>query len=368
MKIGIFTDSYFPQINGVTYTLSLWKRELEKLGHEVYVYYPNDKGHTPGKNEVPLRSIPFIFYKGYDVGLPSRSKVRDDLDIIHIQSPASVGLFGFFVAKKRDIPCIMTYHTPPDKYLKEILPMSNEMVRESLKVAYYRYEEELLKGCNMITAASEIIIDILKERLGKNLSKAAYFSNGIDPGFFKEASGEKFKKDYKVPEGKVLGFAGRHTEGKHVEDLINLADSFDGAIVISGEGPSTKKYKKLAKGKKNVMFIGFMDRDRMCEFYSAIDILVLPSTAETEGLVVLEANACGTPAVGADAMALKTTIRDGLNGYHYKPGDIKDLLDTIDKTYKDMDKLDPKKMAEEKSVEKTAKKLVNIYGELLDER
>ena len=59
MKIGFFTDTYFPQINGVTYTISLWKKELEKLGHEVFVYYPDDESYTPARNEVPLPSFPY---------------------------------------------------------------------------------------------------------------------------------------------------------------------------------------------------------------------------------------------------------------------------------------------------------------------
>jgi glycosyltransferase involved in cell wall biosynthesis len=365
MKIGFFTDSYFPQINGVTYTISLWKRELEKLGHEVFLYYPQDKGYKPGHNETPLRSFPFLFYKGYTIGLPSFKKVEKDLDIVHIQSPATMGLFGLAVARKQKIPCIVTHHTPVDMYLKEISPLRNEFTQEALKVAYYKYERELLERCQLVTAPSEEMINVLTERWGSYIKKSVCFSNGIDTEFFVEVSPDGFKKEYNMPEGKIIGYAGRHTTEKHVEDLIEFAKVFDGTVAIGGMGPLTESYKKMAEGLNNVRFIGFLEREKMPEFYSALDLLIMPSTAETEGLVVLEANACGTPAIGADALALKNTIEEGVNGYRYTPGDIKDLGKAVEKAYGNMQKLEKgsKKRARERSVKETAKKLARIYKE-----
>jgi len=367
MKIGFFTDTYFPQINGVTYTVSLWKRELEKLGHEVFVYYPKDEGYKPGDNEVPLRSIPFFFYKGYNIGLPSFRKIEKDLDMVHIHGFVTLATLGVAVARKQGIPRVLTYHTPPDLYIKQI--SSNPLVEASLKVLYYKYERELLERCQLITAPSDVMIGVLKDRLGKYISKTVAFSNGIDTDFFSETDARKFRRDYDVPDGRVIGFAGRHSWEKHLEELIGFADGFDGTVLIAGEGEQHEEYKKLAEGKKNVRFLGFLPRERLPEFYSCLDILVLPSRAETEGLVVLEANACGTPAVGADAMALKTTIEGGVNGYHYEPGNIGDLGRKVEKAYKNLGKLKKscKKRAEERSAEKTVKKLVGIYKDLKDE-
>jgi glycosyltransferase involved in cell wall biosynthesis len=365
MKIGFFTDTYFPQINGVTYTILLWKKELEKLGHEVFVYYPKDKDYKPDKNEVPLRSIPFLFYKGYNIGLPSFSKIEKDLDIVHIHGFVSVSTLGLAVSRKQKIPRILTYHTPPDMYLQQI--SSNELIQESMKVLYYKYEKELLERCTLITAPSETIMKILKERLGKHIVKSTVFSNGIDMDFFQEVEAEKFRKDYGIQKGRVIGFAGRHSKEKHLEDLINFADEFDGTILILGDGKQSQEYKRMAEGKKNVRFLGFIPRERLPEFYSCIDVLVLPSTAETEGLVVLEANACGTPAVGANAMALKNTIKEGVNGYLYEPSDMRGLSEKVQKAYKNINKLkaSSKKRANERSVENTVKRLIKIYEGLI---
>jgi len=369
MKIGIFTDSYLPQINGVTYTLVLWKKELEKLGHEVFVYYPEDSAYTPKKNEIPLTSLPFLFYKGYKIGLPSFKKIEKGLDIIHLQSPATMADLGLAVSRKQGIPCIMTYHTPPDRYMYEILPVNNELLQEALRMFYYKYEKELLKRVWLVTSPSEEIINILKERWGKRIKKAVFFSNGIDTEYFKEADGERFRKDFNIPPGKVIGYTGRHSIEKHLEDLINYADTFDGTVLIGGDGPQGENYKKMAEGKKNIRFLGFFPRDRLCEFYSLLDVFIMPSTAETEGLVVLEANSCGTPAVGANAMALKSTIREGVNGYHYEPGDLKGLDAAVKRAYANAESLkrSSKEFVQDRSGAKTAKRLVKLYEETIAE-
>jgi glycosyltransferase involved in cell wall biosynthesis len=369
MKIGFFTDTYFPQINGVTYTINIWKKELEKLGHEVYIYYPEDERYKPENREVPMPSLPFMFYKGYHLGLPSFRHVEKDFDIVHVHAVALMADLGLAVARKQEIPCVLTYHTPPDRYMYEILPVNNELIQEAIKVGYYKYERELLKRVQLVTSPSEEIITMLRERLGDKIKRSMYFSNGIDTEFFHHEDGEKFRKELNIPKGRVIGYTGRHSTGKHLEDLISYADRFDGTVLIGGDGPLSEKYKELAKGKKNIMFLGFFERGKLCSFYSLLDLFIMPSTVETEGLVVLEANACGTPAVGADAMALKSTIKEGVNGLHYRPGDVDDLARAIEKAYRERAKLSKgaKEFVKDRSAANTAKRLVKVYEETISE-
>jgi glycosyltransferase involved in cell wall biosynthesis len=367
MKIGFFTDTYFPQINGVTYTLHLWKRGLEKLGHEVFIYYPKSEEYEPEENEIPLKSMPFIFYKGYKIGLPSARRVNKDLDLFHIHGLLSTAAFGVALARNRKVPCVLTYHTPPDQYLRHVSP--SQYMQAAIKTIYFLYEKELLERCQVITMPSETIREVLHERLGPHLNKTVVLSNGIDTDLFKEVSTEKFREDYKIPEGKVIGFAGRHCYEKHPEDLIGIADDFDGTILFIGGGPQEGRYKKMAKGKANVRFLGFLPRERLPEYYSLLDCLVLPSTAETEGIVVPEANACGTPVVGANALALKDTIDGGVNGFLYEPGDLEGLKRGIDMVFSNKVKLckSSKEHAKKHSTGKTIEKLVGIYENLEDE-
>ena len=158
-----------------------------------------------------------------------------------------------------------------------------------------------------------------------------------------------------------------HVDEKHLEDIIGIADRFDGEILLAGLGPALEHYKKLAAGKKSVKFLGFLDRKDLLGFYSSLDLFVFPSTVETQGLVALEAMACGVPVIGADAFALKNTITPGKTGYLYRQGDKEMLGERIEKGYENRKKLSKncKEYVKEHSVEKSMEKLMKLYEKLI---
>ena len=88
MNIGFFTDSYFPGIDGVTYTIQAWRDRLESRGHEVYVVYP-ESGHEPDDHEIPVPSLPNPFYRQYRFPTYRRLSTLPDLDVVHCHGPAS---------------------------------------------------------------------------------------------------------------------------------------------------------------------------------------------------------------------------------------------------------------------------------------
>jgi glycosyltransferase involved in cell wall biosynthesis len=113
----------------------------------------------------------------------------------------------------------------------------------------------------------------------------------------------------------------------------------------------------------NVRFMGFIDREELPSFYSTLDIMVFPSRVENDPLTVPEANACGTPVVGADAAGLKDSIAEGENGYLYSPGDQDELEEAVEKCYENIDDLEDEslKKAEERSISSTVDKLLEFY-------
>jgi len=365
MKIALVTDTYMPQINGVSYTVQLWKNALKKAGHKPYVFYPEDPSYEPQDDEVPVMSIEFPFYYKYRFAIANpfsiASKMKD-FDIIHVHAmlPLAVpALWAAFVNKK---PAIFTFHTPVDMYVEYLT--SNPGLQSLLFKLYDAYKCVLFNSVKLVTAPSEIMAKKL------DCEKAIKLSNGIDTDFFNRADdGEikKFKKKYGIPAGSVIGYTGRHSYEKHLEDLIAMADDFQGTIVLAGGGPANEYYRDLAKDKKNVLFLGFLPREELCALYSALDVFVIPSTAETQGLVVLEANACGVPAVGADALALKETVHEGKNGYRYQPGDSKELMEMVKKAYKNKNKLSKNALefAQSQSITNTVRKLEGIYESML---
>lgn len=362
LKVGIFTDTYYPQVNGVTFTIKSWVDELVARGYEVRLFYPSGN-YKPRKNEFPSKSVEFKFYSGYRVALGL--DILDDakgLDVVHIHGLFNMAIAGYIASQINHVPRVLTFHTPADEYIGYIT--QNKAVQGVLRSMYEVWQRRLFNSCKVVTVPTDVIKDRL-ERMG--VRNVRVLSNGIDTNFFKRVEYANFRQKYGIPEGKVIGFCGRFGYEKHIEDLIKLSDDFDGTVLLAGSGPAEGYYKKMGEGKRNVKFLGFLPRDELLAFYSNLDVFVFPSLAETQGLVALESMACGVPVVGANALALKETIVDGVNGYHYNQGDLRMLKEKLAKAYDDRGKLSGGcvEFAREHSIDSTITKLVKIYEEVV---
>jgi 1,2-diacylglycerol 3-alpha-glucosyltransferase len=362
MNIGFFTDTYYPQVNGVTFTLEAWRQKLQKQGHKVFIYYPGNKDYTPRDGEYPFSSIPLWFYKEYGVTLPIRvPKHTECLDIVHQHGLYGMAIAGLRASWANKTPRMLTFHTPGDEYIS-YLPGSR-VLGGVYKAVYIAWERWLLNTYGHVTTASPII----KERLIANgVKDIEVLSNGLDLELFQRVDTQEFKERNGIGKEKVIGFCGRLGYEKHVEDLINAADGFDGTVLIAGGGPAEGYYRQLAEGKKNVKMLGFLKRNTLREFYSALDVFVFPSFCETQGLVALESMACGTPVVAVPVLALRTTIEEGVTGYHFTPGDTKGLLLKVEDCFRNMSTLRKGclKEAARNSADKTVDRLEKIYLEL----
>lgn len=356
MKIALFSDTYFPQINGVSYTISLWKDRLKKRGHDVKLFYP-DSSYESKKDEIEVKSVSLPFYDGYKVGLPSRLRnYLEDVDVIHTHSPFSLGVLGAYYSSKLDIPRVNTHHTSIEEYINYF--PGNSFLKPFLIKIYRFWEQKFMNSSDLVTTPSESIKEILND---KGIRDVFVLENGVNQEFFRPK--EKTFKD-EFGSKYLVGYCGRHSREKNLDDLIEFAkgkERFE--VLLAGDGPYKKKYKKRAKSIDNVHFLGFLDREKLPHFYSSLDVFVFPSEAETQGLVALEANSCGTPVVASREKALKETIIDGVNGYNYEKNNINDLDKKIQKVILNEKELSEKSLKHScsHSVENTIDELVNQY-------
>lgn len=181
---------------------------------------------------------------------------------------------------------------------------------------------------------------------------------GIDMKFFQPADERFFEED---TEGPVLGYSGRISMEKNLCELLDMAEKFDGKVVIVGEGPL--KDRLLDKAPENVEFRDFLDRENLPKFYSDIDVFVTASTGDTLGLSTLEANSCDTPVVAPDAVPFENTIENE-NGLLYNAGDIDDFIRKI-KEVLDQSR-DTRSAVRKYSLSKTMDELEVIYEDELD--
>lgn len=341
MKIGFFTDSYFPGVDGVTYTIKAWRERLEERGHEVYIVYP-ESSYDPGENEIPVRSLPNPFYAQYRLPTYKRITTLPELDVVHCHGPATTGIMGQRYAKKHDVPAVYTHHTPVEDYLIRGLkfePLSNLAGR-----LYVAYEDRFLKSFDHVTAStSRIRRDVEPRKLPV----------GIEKDTFRPQDEQLFEIDEPT-----VGYSGRLTSKKNVDEILRLAaETPEYSFVLVGEGPIRRSLERSAP--ENVQFRDFLPRERLPAFYSSIDVFVTASTCDTLGLSTLEANACGTPVAAAAVPPFDETI-GAENGALFEYRNVDDMARAV-RDCLEGDR-DTRQAIEQFSVERTIDELEEIYG------
>ncbi len=346
MRIGFFSDSYFPELDGVTYTLKTWRDRLEERGHEVYIIYPESEEYEPEEREIPVKSVPNPFYSGYNIPIPTSFGEFPELDIVHCHSPAFIGMAGRAYAYSEQVPAVYTHHTPLEEYFDQAVYSEN--FASLLGRIYVPGESWFLKTFDQVTSNTSDI---------KRSVDAEELPAGIDMEFFYPRE-DSFVDDLEL-ERPIIGYSGRISAEKNVCRIVEFAEDFDGSVIIVGEGP--KKQKLREKAGENVKLMDFLEREKLPEFYSGIDVFLTASTGDTLGLSTLEANACGTPVVAPDVYPFNKTIKSE-NGERYSFGDQEDLeakvLKTLSHNYS------TRNAVRKYSVSKSIEKLENIYRRL----
>ncbi|GAB7008377.1 glycosyltransferase [Halorubrum trueperi] len=340
MNIGFFTDSYFPGIDGVTYTIRAWRDRLRDRGHEVYIIYPASS-YDPDDTEIPVPSLPNPFYRQYRLPTYRRLSTLPDLDVVHCHGPAATGLLGRRYAKTHDVKSVYTHHTPVEDYF--VQGLRSELLAAAAGRLYVAYENRLLQSFDCVTASTSRIRRAVEPRK---------LPVGIEMDTFRPTD-PLFRSD-----APVVGYSGRMTRKKNVDEILRLAERLpDLRFELVGEGPVRDALERDAP--ENVSFRDFLPREDLPAFYAALDVFVTASTCDTLGLSTLEANACGTSVAAAAVPPFDETIGDD-NGARFEYGDLDDMkravIDCIDGDR-------PTREAVERfSVTRTIDELEDIYG------
>ena len=340
MNILMISDVYFPRINGVSTSIQTFKTEFERAGHHVVLIAPEYTG-----NEVQQANIIRVKSRGIPYDPEDRMMVSSDIkrlipklkqynfDLIHIQTPFVAHYSGIKIAKALNIPCVITYHTLFEEYLYHYIPI---IPRQVLRFFARRFSSSQCNQAQGVIAPSTVIVDLLKKYGVKNNIKI--IPTGINSQKFKHGDGGKFRKKFNIsPHKKILLNVSRVAYEKNIGLLIQLVDKVrkhmpDIMLVIAGEGPAKNAYmeqaKKLNLGE-HIAFVGYLDRDsELIDCYHSADLFVFSSVTETQGLVLLEAMAAGTPVVSLAAMGTKD-ILIGCDGARITSGEIGDFCDKV---------------------------------------
>jgi glycosyltransferase involved in cell wall biosynthesis len=322
MKIGIFTECYEPQINGVVHSIGNTKRGLTKLGHKVYIFAPDYKERNPRERNVyHCPSLPLPGKVGYHLVFPlpdEIKKIASKMDVIHTHHPFTMGRYASEIALANNLPLLFTHHTQYDQYTRYV-----PIIKESAKHALYNFLKGFCDKCTTIIAPSLGIKKVIKGYGTK--TPVEVVPNSIDIKKFKQhvdLSTPKLLQGLD-PDYKTIIYTGRVAYEKNIDFIIKafrlvVSKYPEVYLLIVGGGPAIKSLQKLAFRLDllgNVIFVGEVPYTQMKRYYHFADFFMTASKTEVHPLVILEAFAAGLPAVAVDAIGTSDTISPGHTGY-----------------------------------------------------
>ena len=333
MRIGLFTDTYPPYINGVSTSVKMLKDALEKKGHQVFVVTVNSDNmkYEFSENDKVIK-VPGIPVGIYDYRLTGIYPLRAiniikkwKLDIIHSHTEFGIGTFARLIARQLNIPLVHTYHTMWEEYVhyvtKGYFDKSSKKIVEYLTLFY----------CDK--TASELIVptrktyDLFKEKyqVDRNIH---IVPTGIEiERFFEENIDKKgvlkIKQRLGINEESFnLLFVGRLAKEKNIEYLIDVMRDIvkrdkEINLIIVGDGPDYEKYVNLVKKyhlEGRIILTGKVEWEKIPLYYHLSDLFLTASKSETQGLTVIESMAASVPPICIDDESFRNTVIDGLNG------------------------------------------------------
>ena len=322
MHILMLSDVYFPRVNGVSTSMQTFCRELVRLGHSVTVVAP-DYGIADEAPEFEIIRLPSrqIFFDPED-RLIRKSAVRAIVaelarrawDVVHIHTPFRAHEIGVALSRRTGRPTVESYHTYFEQYVANYLPW---LPSAPMRFFVRLFSRRLCAGVDHLIVPSEEMANVLR---GYGIeTDSTVVPTGIRLEEFAGGDAAKFRAAHGLGTTQpMLLTVSRIALEKNIDFLLDVAarvkrEFDDFVFVIAGEGPDAPRLVRRAESlglSAHVRFLGYLDRrTTLLDCYRAADVFVFASNTETQGLVLIEAMACGAPIVSTAVMGTATVLR-----------------------------------------------------------
>ncbi|MCC5902602.1 MAG: glycosyltransferase [Halomonas sp.] len=324
MKILMISDAYFPRVNGVSTSIASFRGALERLGHSVTLAcpaYPVGQMDEPGVLRIRSRQVPgdpedrMMRYR--DLLALTPQLAAEAFDLIHVHTPFTAHYAGVALGRRLGLPVIATYHTLFEEYLHHYI---HWIPRRWLRLAARRLSVHQCQQLNALVAPSQAMQQTLTRYGVTTLTTVV--STGLSLETFCQPQDKSdFRSHYGLAQkARLLLYVGRAAFEKNIDFLIDmlpkvLAEHPTTQLIITGEGPAHDTLVRRAQEMgvaESVLFLGYLDRNGPLQAaYRAADVFVFASRTETQGLVLLEAMALGTPVVSTAMMGTLDVLKEG---------------------------------------------------------
>lgn len=376
MRVGFFTDTYFPQISGVATSIKTLKEELERAGHEVLIFTTSDPKATADEvGIVRLGSIPFVSFKDRRIAVSGMvmafEKAKSyNLDIIHTHTEFSVGWLGKYIGNQLHIPVVHTYHTMYEDYLHYIA--EGRLIRPA---HVRKLSRGFCRNLSGVVCPSQRVVDTLKTY--QVATPLSVIPTGVDLNQF--ASEAQFSEEHSLreefgieKEALILLSLSRLSYEKNIQEIImgmpEVVVAYPSVkLLVVGDGPHRQALEELAARlavSEAVIFVGEVSHQEVSHYYHAADYFVSASTSESQGLTYIEALASQTQLVVKGNDYLDALLDDSSLGMTYSAdGDFaKTLIAYLTAHPQRDEEILQKKLYEVSSLD-FGRKIINFYEE-----
>jgi phosphatidylinositol alpha 1,6-mannosyltransferase len=308
VRVAIVTESFLPQVNGVTNSVLRVLEHLRRTGLPALVVAP---GSGPDRHEgtpvvrVPAVDLPVV--SSLPIGVPTR-RVLTALtefapDVVHLASPFVLGARGLSAARRLGVPTVAVYQT-------DVAGFAGSYGLGLTARAAWRWTRRLHTLADRTLAPSSWAVEALRAH---GVPRVLRWARGVDTNLFRPSRRDDRLRAELAPNGELLvGYVGRLAPEKQVTRLAALAGTPGVRVVVVGDGPAREE---LRERLPDAAFLGFRTGESLAAAYASLDVFVHTGPHETFCQAVQEALASGVPAIGPDAGGPRDLIRPGRTGY-----------------------------------------------------
>ncbi len=378
MKIAMMTNSYKPFVAGVPVSVERLTEGLRRMGHEVVVFAPSYDTQEEEQDVVRYGSLLRNVAGGFSVPnsldpiIEERFR-EEDFDVIHVHHPMMMGETARYLSKRYEVPLVFTYHTRYEQYLHYVGLSGFGRLMPS-------YIRHCTTPCDLVIAPTPLMKEYLEEISVKPPVSVLPTGLPMDSFLPDEEKAAQIRRMYLRGRKHLFVSVSRLAKEKNVEFLIRSVKLIkerrgsDFKLLLVGDGPERKHLQRLAEElgvQEEIVFVGAVPNEEIRNYCHAADLFLFASRSETQGIVLIESMAAGTPVLAVRATGTEDVVICGENGYMTNVSEIEfseKLMDILEKKELQILTEGAKKTAENYRSDLIAAKAEKIYMEAIRRR
>jgi phosphatidylinositol alpha 1,6-mannosyltransferase len=321
LRVAVVTESFLPQVNGVTNSVLRVLETLSAKGHDALVIAPDSAEAPTTYAGFRVKRVPSLAVKGLlPVGFPQRFMEPliegFDPDVIHLASPFFLGKYATRIAQRLNIPTLSIYQTDVAGFARHY----------GLSIAHSQltnWVANIHKQTDRTLAPSTWSCEQLQSSGVDNVS---LWQRGVDSVKFNSTKRSVELRESFAPASQnkiVVGYVGRLANEKKIEDLAPLHDREDVQLVIVGDGPARQKLERVLPRAR---FVGYKSGEDLAAHYASFDIFVHTGKHETFCQSIQESLASGVPVIAPNSGGPLDLVQHGATGFLLDTSNASDLI------------------------------------------